>query len=59
MVYRQENKKHMDCHSKFWHDLATNRTDAERQKFAKTEMNKHFGKKLATHFQFINFGSEP
>jgi hypothetical protein len=40
----QENKKHMDCHSKFWHDLPTNKTDAKSQFFAEMEMNQHFGK---------------
>jgi hypothetical protein len=49
-VYMQENKKHMGCHSKFRHDLPTNKTDVESQFFAKMEMNQHFGKKLATHF---------
>jgi hypothetical protein len=47
----QENKKHMvGCHSKFWHDHPTNKTDAESQSFVEMEMNEHFGKKLATYF---------
>jgi hypothetical protein len=49
------NNKHMGCHSKFRHDLPTNKTDAESQFFAKMEMNQHFGQKSATHFQVINF----
>jgi hypothetical protein len=50
-AYMQKNKKHMvGCHSKFWHDLPTNKTDAESQFFVEMEMNQHFAKKSATHF---------
>jgi hypothetical protein len=55
----QKNKKHMvGCHSKFRHDLPTNKTDAESQFFVEMEMNQHFAKKSATHFQVINFQSK-
>jgi hypothetical protein len=51
----QENKKHMGCHSKFRHDLPTNKTDAESQFFAKMEMNQHFGKNWQLIFKSSTF----
>jgi hypothetical protein len=48
-VFMQENKKHIGCHSKFQHDLPTNKTDAESQFFVEMEMNQHFGNSFSSH----------